>query len=56
MVGHGIRTCEDRTGLSVHALTIREEQTLARRVVLVEDASLPHEALVHQRRVADLHA
>ena len=54
-MGHGIRTRENRTRLSVHALAVTEEQALARGVVLVEDASLPHETLVHQRRVADLH-
>ncbi len=55
MVGHGVRTGKYRAGLAVHTLAVTKEQTLAGRVVLVEDTSLAYEALIHQRRVADRH-
>ena len=55
MVGHGIRTGEDRTGLSVHTLAVTEEQTLACRIVLIEDTSLTHKTFVYQCRITDLH-
>ena len=55
MVRHGIRTGEDRTGLSVHTLAVGEEQTLPCRIVFVKDTSLTHKALVYQRAVPDLH-
>ena len=55
MVSHGIRTGEDRTGLSVHTLAVGEEQTLSRRIVLVKDTTLANKTLVHQCAVSDLH-
>ena len=56
MVGHGVRSCEDRASLSVHTLAVREEKALARRVVFVENRALTYEALVHEGGVTDLYA
>ena len=56
MVCHGVRACEDRASLTVHALAVGEEQRFAGRIVFVEDTALSYETLVHEGRVADLHA
>ena len=56
MVRYGVWPGEDGACLSVHTLTVAEEQTLASRVVLVKDTALPHKAFVHQRTVAYLNA
>ncbi len=55
MVRHGVRSGKDSAGLTVHALAVREEQTLARRIVFVEDTTLAHEAFIDQRTIAYLH-
>ena len=56
VVSDGIWSGKDSARLTVHSLAVAEEKALARRVVLVENTALPHETLVHQRTVADLHA
>ena len=56
VVRYRVRTGKDSACLAVHALAVAEKERFACRVVLVEDTTLPDEALVHQRRVAYLHA